>query len=199
MADSIDFFFDFGSPYSYFVATRIDALARRHGRNVNWRPLMLWAVLKAQDLPPPFKHPVREAYLHRDAVRSARFYDLPFKMPTHFPVSTHLAARGFFWLQANAPALAVPFARRLFEAYFVEDVNIADAAAVAGVLAQLSGESPEAAQAALSNDEAKNALQASVARAVECGVWGVPYIVIDGEPFFGADRLPMIEGKLAGA
>ena len=120
-------------------------------------------------------------------------------MPTHFPASTHLAARGFFWLQANAPALAVPFARRLFEAYFVEDLNIADAAAVAAVLAQVTGESREAAQAALADPAAKNALQASVALAVERGVWGVPFIVIDGEPFFGADRLPLIERKLSGA
>lgn len=198
MADSIEFFFDFGSPYSYFISTRIDALTQRHGRTVVWQPVLLWAVLKAQDLPPPFKHPLKEAYLHRDTERCARFYELPFKMPTHFPASTHLAARGFFWLQANAPALAVPFARRLFEAYFVEDMNIADAAAVAEVMAQVTGESGETAQAALADPAAKNALQASVALAVERGVWGVPFIVIDGEPFFGADRLPLIERKLSG-
>ena len=198
MADSIEFFFDFGSPYSYFISTRIDALAQRHGRKVVWQPVLLWAVLKAQGLPPPFKHPQKEAYLHRDTERCARFYELPFKMPSHFPASTHLAARGFFWLRANAPALAVPFAQRLFEAYFVEDMNIADAAAVADVMAQTTGESVETAQAALADHAAKNALQASVALAIERGVWSVPFIIVDGEPFFGADRLPLIERQLSG-
>lgn len=198
MLDSIEFFFDFGSPYSYFVSTRIDALAQRHGRKVVWRPVLLWAVLKAQELPPPFKHPLKESYLRRDTERCARFYDLPFRLPSHFPASSHLPARAFCWLQANAPALATPFAKRFFAAYFVEDVGISDAAAVADVLMQVTGESAETARAALSDIAAKNALQASVALAVERGVWGVPFIVIDGEPFFGADRLPLIEFKLGG-
>lgn len=198
MADSIEFFFDFGSPYSYFVSTRIDAIAQSRGRKVAWQPVLLWAVLKAQGLPPPFKHPLKESYLHRDTERCARFYDLPFRLPSHFPASSHLPARAFYWLQANAPALAVPFARRFFEAYFVDDVDIGDAVAVADVLMQVAGESLETASSALADAAAKNALQASVALAVERGVWGVPYIVVDGEPFFGADRLPLIEFKLVG-
>lgn len=197
MSDSIDFFFDFGSPYSYFVSTRIDALAQRHGRKVVWRPVLLWAVLKAQGLPPPFEHPLKESYLRRDTERCARFYDLPFKLPSHFPASSHLPARAFCWLQLNAPASATPFAKRFFEAYFVEDVDISDAASVAGVMRDVAGLNEEAARSALSDIAAKNALQSSVALAAERGVWGVPFIVIDGEPFFGADRLPLIERKLA--
>lgn len=198
MSDSIEFFFDFGSPYSYFVSTRIDAIAQSRGRKVVWWPVLLWAVLKEQDLPPPFKHPLKEAYLHRDTERCARFYGLPFRLPSHFPASSHLPARAFYWLQANAPALAAPFAKRFFEAYFVDDVDIGDAAAVADVLMQVTGESAETARSALADGAAKNALQASVALAVERGMWGVPYTVVDGEPFFGADRLPLIEFKLAG-
>jgi 2-hydroxychromene-2-carboxylate isomerase len=197
MSDSIDFFFDFGSPYSYFVSTRIDAVAQRHGRNVVWQPVLLWAVLKAQGLPPPFEHPLKESYLHRDTERCARFYGLPFRLPSRFPASSHLPARAFCWLQLNAPALAVPFAKRFFEAYFVDDIDISVAAAVAAVMMQVTGESEEVARSACSDIGAKTALQSSVALAVERGVWGVPFIVIDGEPFFGADRLPLIEHKLA--
>jgi 2-hydroxychromene-2-carboxylate isomerase len=198
MSDSIDFFFDFGSPYSYFVSTRIDALAQRHGRKVVWRPVLLWAVLKAQELAPPFEHPLKESYLRRDTERCARFYDLPFKLPSRFPASSHLPARAFFWLQRNTPALAVPFVKRFFEAYFVDDIDISDAAAVAGVMMDVAGLNEETARLALSDIAAKNALQASVALAVERGLWGVPFIIVDGEPFFGADRLPLIEFKLGG-
>ena len=197
MSDSIEFFFDFGSPYSYFVSTRIDALAQRHGRKVVWRPVLLWAALKAQGLPPPFEHPLKESYLRRDTERCARFYDLPFRLPSNFPASSHLPARAFCWLQLNAPALAVPFAKRVFEAYFIDDIDISDAAAVAGVMRVVAGLNEEAARSACSDITAKNALQASVALAVERGLWGVPFIVVDGEPFFGADRLPLIEFKLA--
>lgn len=197
MSDSIEFFFDFASPYSYFSSTRIDAIAQCQGREVVWRPVLLWAVLKAQGLPPPFEHPLKESYLRRDTERCARFYDLPFRLPSHFPASSHLPARAFCWLQLNAPTLAIPFAKRFFKAYFVDDLNISDTAAVAGVLMDEAGLSEEAALAALSDIAAKNALQSSVALAVERGVWGVPFIVIDGEPFFGADRLPLIEHKFA--
>jgi 2-hydroxychromene-2-carboxylate isomerase len=198
MKEPIEFYFDFASPYSYFMARTLDAMARECGRDVIWRPLILWAVLKAHGLPAPLDHPVKRSYVLRDMERSARFHDLPFRLPTRFPASSHLPARAFYWLQTTKPDAAKPFAHRVFQAYFVDDIDIGGAGDIARCLADAAGISLDAAQAALADERAKAALQACVAAAVTERVWGVPYVVIGGEAFFGADRLAHIESHLGG-
>jgi 2-hydroxychromene-2-carboxylate isomerase len=196
MKDPIEFYFDFASPYSYFMAGRLDAMARECGRDIIWRPLILWAVLKAHGLPAPLEHPVKKSYVLRDMERSARFYDLPFRLPARFPASSHLPACAFYWLQTVKPDAAKPFAHRVFQAYFVDDIDIGGADDIARCLADIAGIAEAAAQAALTDESAKAALQACVASAVAEGVWGVPYMVIGEEAFFGADRLAHIARHL---
>ncbi len=198
MKDPIEFYFDFASPYSYFMADKLDAIAHECGRDVIWRPLILWAVLKAHGLPAPLEHPVKKSYVLRDMERSARFHDLPFRLPTRFPASSHLPARAFYWLQTTRPDAAKPFAHRVFQAYFIDDIDIGSAGDIARCLADVVGISAGAAQAALTDEHAKSALQAAVASAVTNGVWGVPYAVIGAEAFFGADRLTHIKRHLRG-
>jgi 2-hydroxychromene-2-carboxylate isomerase len=198
MKEPIEFYFDFASPYSYFMAETLDTMARECGRSVIWRPLILWAALKAHGLPAPLEHPVKKSYVLRDMERSARFHDLPFRLPTRFPASSHLPARAFYWLQTTKPDAAKPFAHRLFQAYFVDDIDIGSAGDIARCLADVAGISLDAAQAALTDERAKAALQACVASAVAKGVWGVPYVMIGAEAFFGADRLPHIARHLGG-
>jgi 2-hydroxychromene-2-carboxylate isomerase len=86
----------------------------------------------------------------------------------------------------------------MFQAYFVDDIDIGSASDIACCLADVAGISQGAAQAALSDENAKAALQACVAAAVTKGVWGVPYVVIGAEAFFGADRLAHIARHLGG-
>jgi 2-hydroxychromene-2-carboxylate isomerase len=86
----------------------------------------------------------------------------------------------------------------VFRAYFVDDIDIGSAGDIAHCLADVAGISQDAAQAALTDERAKVALQACVASAVTKGVWGVPYVVIGDEAFFGADRLAHIEHHLRG-
>jgi 2-hydroxychromene-2-carboxylate isomerase len=198
MKDPIEFYFDFASPYSYFMAGTLDTMAREYGRDVIWRPLILWAVLKAHGLPAPLDHPVKKSYVLHDMERSARFHNLPFRLPARFPASAHLPARAFYWLQAARPDAAKPFAHRVFQAYFVDDIDIGSASDIARCLADVAGIGDSAAQAALTDESAKAALQACVASAVTKGVWGVPYVVIGEEVFFGADRLTHIKRHLGG-
>jgi 2-hydroxychromene-2-carboxylate isomerase len=198
MKDPIEFYFDFASPYSYFMAERLDAIARACRRDVIWRPLILWAVLKVHGLPAPLEHPVKKSYVLRDMERSARFHDLPFRLPTRFPASSHLPARAFYWLLTTRPDAVKSFAQRVFQAYFVDDIDIGSADDIARCLAGVAGISGAAAQAALTDESAKAMLQACVASAVTKGVWGVPYVLIGEEAFFGADRLPHIARHLRG-
>ncbi|MBI2225012.1 MAG: DsbA family protein, partial [Betaproteobacteria bacterium] len=73
MANPIDFYFDYSSPYGYFAAMKIDDLAARHGRSVNWKPILLGAVFKVTGGKPLPSLPLKGDYAKRDMARSARF------------------------------------------------------------------------------------------------------------------------------
>jgi 2-hydroxychromene-2-carboxylate isomerase len=195
----IDFYFDFSSPYGYFMSEKIDALASQHGRSVSWRPILLFAVLRALGLPPPFEHPVKLEYITADFARSAKFLDLEYRMPEAFPAMTQHAARAFYLLQEQAPAAAVPFARAVLRGYWRQARDISDI----NVIAQMVGEAgaglgPAAAvREQLKTDAARARLQDAISAAVTKKVFGSPFVIVDGEPFFGVDRLPQIAASLA--
>jgi 2-hydroxychromene-2-carboxylate isomerase len=201
------FYFDFASPYSYLASEQLDALAARFGRQVQWRPILLGGVFKALGAVSLIQQPGQAAYSLRDFARSARFYGLPFAMPTQFPVSTVAASRAYYWLHAQDCALARRFAHAVFRAYFAEGRDIADLATLQELLQKVmrSGIQEDGAdetaikglEAGLSAPETKDRLRAETDGAVAAGVFGAPWIVVDGEPFWGADRLPQIERWLA--
>lgn len=207
MADSgaIDFYFDFSSPYGYLMSEKIDELAARYGRPVNWRPVLLGPIFKVTGGVPLTQAPVKGEYAKRDFMRSARFLGVPFALPPNFPESTQHAARAFYWLHDRDGAMARAFAHAVYRAYFVEGRDISGQAEVIGLAAKVgvtegnplfgTGDTPIAA--ALGSTDLKARLRSEVDAALATGVCGSPYLVIDGEPFLGVDRLPQIEKWLA--
>jgi 2-hydroxychromene-2-carboxylate isomerase len=197
MPAPIDFYFDFSSPYGYVASHRIDAIAAKHGRAVAWRPFLLGAVFKVAGTGPLTNYPLKGDYSVRDFQRSARQHGIPFKMPTKFPVNGLLASRVYYWLEQTAPHRAKPFAKAAYAAYFVEDRDIT-AAAVIGDAATQAGVDPAAALAATDIPEIKNRLRQVTDEAIQGrGVFGSPFVIVDGEPFWGSDRLDMVDRWLA--
>jgi 2-hydroxychromene-2-carboxylate isomerase len=196
----IDFYFDFASPYGYFMSEKIDALATKHGRKVIWRPILLFAALRALGLPPPLEHPVKLEYMTADFVRSATFLNIDYSLPPGFPALTQHAARAFYLLHSKAPDAAIPFAQAVLRGYFRDRRDISNI----DVIVQMVGEqtailgSSADVRDLLKSDEAKAMLQAAVTDAVEKKVFGSPFVVMDGEGFFGVDRLPQLAARLAG-
>ena len=86
MADAIDFYFDFSSPYGYLASTRIDALAARHGRALRWRPFLIGALYKQLGYT-PLEQPGKRAYLLHDVPRSARAMGVKLSFPPPDPLS----------------------------------------------------------------------------------------------------------------
>ena len=196
MAAPIDFYFDFSSPYGYLASRRIDALAAAHGRKVAWRPILLGVAFKATGGAPLPSIPIKGVYAMRDFLRSARFHGIPYKQPTTFPVSTISAVRTFYWLQDRDAAKAVELAKALYNAYFTEDVDISKPEIVAQFAGKL-GVKAEDLAAALNDQAVKDRTKKEVDAAVAHGVFGSPYIIVDGEPFWGMDRLDQVERWLA--
>jgi len=188
----IDFYFDFSSPYGYFASTRVDELAARHNRSVTWRPILLGAVFKVTGGQPLPTIPLKGSYTAHDLARTARLLKIPFKMPTRFPVSGTAPSRAYYWMSDRDPALARRLAQALFHAYFAEDRDISNPEVTGNVAAKLGVDKGDLTQA-LADPGVKERLKIEVDAAIERGVFGSPYIVVDGEPFWGADRLDQVE------
>ena len=189
----IDFYFDFSSPYSYIANEWIDALAARHGRVVRRRAILLGVTFQAAELKSPVSYPIKRDYALRDFARSARFEGLPYLMPSTFPIPTQNAARVFWWLQETQGAeAAAAWTRSAFRAFFTRDIVLSDPAALKALLAE-SGVDAEAAEAAWSDPVWKDRLKQANEQAIAAGVFGAPFFVIDGEPFWGNDRKLQME------
>ena len=192
MPAAIDFYFDYSSPYGYFAAMKIDELAAAHGRDVNWKPILLGAVFKVTGGQPLPTLPLKGVYALRDIARSARFHNIPYQHPSKFPIASQAPSRAFYWATERDPLLAKKLARTLYQAYFVQNLDISSPDVTADVATTL-GLKRDEVLAALNDAAVKDRLKNEVEAAIKLGVFGSPYIVIDGEPFWGIDRFDQIE------
>lgn len=188
----IDFYFDFSSPYSYIASEWVEALAARHARTVRWFAILLGATFQAAELKSPVSHPLKREYAMLDFERSARFAGVPLTMPEPFPIPTQNAARVFWWLHGQDPERATAWAHHGLRAYFTRGVNLADVAALKS-LAQEFGLDPDDAESVWNDPLWKGRLKQVNDAAVAAGIFGAPYFVIDGEPFWGNDRRAQME------
>jgi len=196
MSAPIEFYFDFSSPYSYLASEQIEPLGARYGRVVDYRPVLLGATFKVSGLQPLVDVPLKGEYSKRDFDRSARFAAVPFVLPQPFPIATVGAARAYLWLKDSDPQRATAFLHAAFRAYFVRGRNLSENPVLMDVLRQV-GVDPEPALQAIQQPAIKEQLRAQVDAAVARGVFGAPFLFVDGEPFWGHDRLPQIERWLA--
>ena len=196
MSAAIDFYFDFSSSYGYLASTEIDELAARYGRSVNWKPILLGAVYKINHELEVLKVAMKGPYVIRDIARSARFHAIPYSLPSRFPIAALAPSRAFYWTNQTDPALAKKLARGLFRAYFVEDRDISLPDVTADVAVSIGLNRGEVL-AALNDVAIKNKLRQEVDASIKRGVFGSPYVVVDGEPFWGFDRFDQIERWLA--
>ena len=197
MSNPIDFHFDFSSPYSFLASEQIETLAARHGRTVAFRPMLLGIVFKASGgAPLTEQYGPKARYSVHDFERSARFTGVRYRHPSKFPIGAVGASRAVLWLQQHRPEKANEFVHAVFRAFFQDDRDISDPAVVAQI-AQSIGINGAALMEAAQTPEIKDALRRCVEEAVAFGVFGAPTIVVDGEVFWGNDRLPQIERWLA--
>jgi 2-hydroxychromene-2-carboxylate isomerase len=190
--EPLEFWFDLSSPYAYFAALEIDALGERRGREVAWRPFLLGVSYQTTGMKPLSEQPMRGAYAAKDWDRLARLNGRTFVPPARFPMRTQGAARMVYAVAADDPRAAKAFARRLLTSAFEAGRQIDEADVAAGVGAEL-GLDRDRLLAAASDPVWKAVLRARCAEAVGKGVFGSPFVIADGEPFWGADRLPLVD------
>ena len=191
MADHIDFYFEFSSPYGYFASTQIEALAAESGRQVRWLPILLGPMFQATGSAPLVDIPVKGQYSLHDMARTARLFDIPFKQPEPFPIGTVSAARAVLYTQQKNPQQAAELIKRLYHAYFADGRNIGQTDIVLAV-AEQAGLSAAELQTGIAQDDIKALLKQEVSDAMALGVFGSPFMIVDGESFWGFDRFDHI-------
>jgi 2-hydroxychromene-2-carboxylate isomerase len=198
-AAPIDFYFDFLSSYGYFASLRIEEIAARHGREVRWHSMLLGvAVMKTMGLKPLLEIPLKSDYVIRDTTRYIRRHGLRLARAVTDPMmDPRPAARGFYWLRRNRPGDETRFARLAFDRYWREGADLGDPARVAALAPDLGIDAPTLL-AGIESEQARNDLRDAVAASLERGVFGSPFFIVDGEPFWGSDRLEMLDEWLAG-
>lgn len=195
----LDFYFDFASGYSYFAARRIEWLAAANGATVRWHPVLLPALVQATGVLPSPMVPIKWRYVTRDMERTAQEEAIPFNPSGAFPQMLVAPGRAMLWIgREHGDQAAVAFARTCFQAYYADGVDIADKAVLLGI-AEAQGINGSAFLAGLDDPAIKAQFKQNGDDALAKGVFGVPYVLADGEPFWGYDRFPQLERWLAAA
>ncbi len=190
---SIAFYFDLFSPFGYLASTQIEKIAARHGRSVEWRPVLIGiTVLKVMGMNPLPTYPLKGPYLAIEMERFAALYGVPYRKHGLKGHNSLAAMRCFNWIKSFDAPLAVEFAKRMYAKLWVESIDITPPDISADVAATL-GLDRARVLAALATDEVKQSLVRKVDAAIANGVFGVPFVIADGEKFFGNDHFWLLE------
>ena len=191
MAESdFEFWYEFGSTYSYLTVSRIEDLAHAAGVTVSWRPFLLGPIFEKQgwDDSPFNVYPAKGRYMWRDMERLCVKYGVPFARPSRCPRSCLLAARVACLASAESEPWLPDFVGAVFRANFAEDREIEDTAEVRSILDELGQPGAELVERA-QTPENKQRLRDHTQRAIELGIFGAPSFIVGGELFWSNDRL----------
>lgn len=196
MGEAIEFYCEFASPYGYLAATQIQALADRHGRPLLATPVLLGPIFKQTGAIPLALMPLKGDYMARDARRFARLLGEPFGWPTGQPANGLLPARAYHAIALDDQAAAWRLYTALYRAYWVDE-RPADQAEEIARIATAEGFDADALAAAMASDAVKTKARAANEAAFAKGVFGSPFVIADGEPFWGLDRFDQIDAWLS--
>ena len=194
MSKQVEFYFDVGSPASYLAWTQIRSLAERHGAEVLFQPMLLGGVFKATGNSSPATVPAKGAYTRVDFQRFARRYGVPFAHNPHFPVNTMQLMRGAVAYLGTERFPA--YLEVVFQAMWVDGKDLGNPEVVGQGLAA-SGFEPGEVMQKVNEPEVKDRLRQITEGAIGRGVFGAPTFFVNGEMFFGQDRLDFVEEALA--
>ncbi len=192
------FYFDFISPYGWFAARRIDALAARHGRTVKWSSMLLGvSVMKVMGLKPLLDTPLKGDYVRVDVQRHARRLGVTMgRALDATPMNPLVCGRAFHWALKYQPEQAVPLALAWMNAYWEEGRDFPSPESLADVTLPAGVDAAQLIEGA-AGAEAATLLREAVEQSLKAGVFGSPTVVVDGEMFWGSDRLDEVERWLA--
>ena len=197
MSHTIDYYFAPQSPWTYLGHDRFVAIARAAGATVRVLPADLGAVFSVSGgLPLGKRAPQRQAYRLVELRRFSQHLGLPMNIqPQFFPVAADDAARLIIAVdQHDGADAALALSGAVFRACWEQQRNMADAPTLAALLAECGLQAQRLEQSRGADAQAR--YEANTRQAIDVGVFGAPSYVIDGEIFWGQDRLDFLERHL---
>ncbi|CAG2147392.1 2-hydroxychromene-2-carboxylate isomerase [Cupriavidus numazuensis] len=195
MTKMVEFYFDVGSPASYLAWTQLPALCAQAGAQLVYKPMLLGGVFQATGNASPGAVPAKGRYVSHDLARFARRYGVPLAQNPHFPIITLMLMRAATAVQLREPERFDHFLSTVFQAIWVDSLNLNDMGLTAQTLAR-GGFDAGQIEAWVSDPEIKAALKATTDEALQRGVFGAPTMFVGQEMFFGQDRLDFVREAL---
>lgn len=197
MSKKLEFFYDCSSPWTYLAFTKIEEVAQRHNADLIWRPILVGGVFNAVN-PSVYEtreRPVRPKakYYAKDLQDWAHLYRLKIGQPTVFPVNSVKAMRGA--LVAHEHGKISPYSRCVFEQYWGENRDISKDEVLRDIV-KLAGLDEKEYFSKIASQEYKDNLKGNTDELIERGGFGSPTMFVDGEMFFGNDRMVLVEHAL---
>jgi 2-hydroxychromene-2-carboxylate isomerase len=186
---TLEFWYEFGSTYSYPAAMRVERVAGAAGIALHWRPFLLGPVFAAKgQMDSPFNiDPVKGRYMWRELARICEREGIPLVLPPACFVQNSLKAARLA-LVGEVQGWTPAFSRAVYTANFAEQKDISEDATLAGILSKL-GVDAASAMATASSPEIKARLKARTEEAMAREIFGAPFFMVGDEPFWGNDRL----------
>lgn len=193
----IDYYYTSISPFAYLGHRAIEAVARKHGCGMAYKPFDLMTVWKESgSVPLDQRSPIRRRYRLVELKRWADYRGLPINLhPAHFPADPRLADQAAIAL-IDARKDPSDFIYRVFRGVWVLEENISDPAVLARCLSECGFDAATFVEAAQNDDFADRRLRNSE-DAIAASAIGAPTYVLNGEPFWGQDRIELLEAALA--
>lgn len=195
MGKTLEFLFDFGSPASYIAYKRLPPIVARTGASVDYVPMLLGGVFKATGNASPATIPAKGRWMNVDLARFARRDGVTFNRNPHFPINTLHLMRGAAGLLEDGRFMA--YVEAVFDGMWRDPKDLGDPAELVPVLHR-AGLTADEFQTLIAREDVKARLKATTEAAVERGAFGAPTMFVDGEMFFGQDRLDFVEEALGG-
>lgn len=192
----IDYYFATISPYTYFAGDELEKIAQKHGATITYKPLDIMGLFsRTGGTAPKDRHPNRVAYRAQDLVRRAQRLGLPFNLkPAHWPTNMAPSSYAIIAAQNAGTGDVGALCRAILKACWHEEKDIAQDDVIKACLSE-TGFDPALADSGLlagAETYARN-----LEEAVNIGVFGAPFYSVEGQSFWGQDRLVDLEWHLS--
>ena len=192
----VEFFFDVGSPTSYLAWTQLPSICEAANASLVSRPILLGGLFQATGNVSPATIPIKHRYTARDMARFAERYKVPLVQNPHFPINTLLLMRTVTGVQMRFPDRFDEFVSAIYRAMWVDSRDLNQHQFVVNLFSA-AGFDPAELAAIAADPEVKNKLRTNTEEAAARGAFGAPTMYVNGEMFFGQDRLDFVKEALA--
>ena len=185
MTKSIDFYFDFISPYSYLGYKKLNLLNQNNQININYKPILLGGLHNLGGITAPAFNERKMKNMKNDCELIAKKNDIEFKWNTKFPINSLYLMRGYLIIKDD---LKKKYFDVCFDAYWKNNIDIADEKNIDSILETVGQDKIEFIDG-IKETKTKEELKRVTKNAFEIDIFGAPTFVVNNKIFWGQDRL----------